>query len=568
MSDITYSAGDAPSGESLVRQWQSQLQGAFDVSGEAAPGETYDRLREALATGLFGGLPLSGDAVDAMVVLLERLDWTYSPARMARAVPHFPTRFDLETLRETMARLRYSSREALCRAAELTEKDCPAIVVGDHDALRVVDFVDGRARLFDADGRLTDEALPAGKRTIIHFRRKQDDIEEEPVQGWLGSRVRRLTGPIGLLFGLTGFINLMVLVTSFTVMAIYDSVIPAKRFDTLLAIMIGLGVAVSIELAFRRLKARLIGRLCGRLEYMVGTSIFSKLLSLPAEMISSVPIGTQISRLSQFETVRDLFAGPFAAIVLEIPFVAIFVVLLFAIGGPLGFIAVALIAVYILLGILFLPALRHRVAEASRLRQERQALMLETATNIRTIRAAGCEEIWGERLCDAIRLASDANRRSQALNRLLVTLSGAGVPVAGAATAILGAMLVMEGELSVGVLVGSMIVIWRVLAPIQQAFLTLTRIADMAATMRQIDQMMRIPARETVSEAPVRRHFQGRITLDRVSFRYPGTSQAAIAGISLDIKAGEFIAVMGASGAGKTTLLRLMLDLYRPNAGI
>ncbi|MCB1493950.1 MAG: ATP-binding cassette domain-containing protein, partial [Rhodobiaceae bacterium] len=94
------------------------------------------------------------------------------------------------------------------------------------------------------------------------------------------------------------------------------------------------------------------------------------------------------------------------------------------------------------------------------------------------------------------------------------------------------------------------------------------RIADMAATMRQIDQMMRIPARETVSEAPVRRHFQGRITLDRVSFRYPGTSQAAIAGISLDIKAGEFIAVMGASGAGKTTLLRLMLDLYRPNAGI
>ena len=86
MSDITYSAGDAPSGESLVRQWQSQLQGAFDVSGEAAPGETYDRLREALATGLFGGLPLSGDAVDAMVVLLERLDWTYSPARMARAV--------------------------------------------------------------------------------------------------------------------------------------------------------------------------------------------------------------------------------------------------------------------------------------------------------------------------------------------------------------------------------------------------------------------------------------------------------------------------------------------------
>lgn len=569
MTDVTVSAGASGfEPTDVVRTWQAQLQSAFGVSEAERSQDGFSELRAGLAAGRYGGLSLTGPVVDAMVVLLERLGWAYSPNRFARVMPHFPEAFDVDVMRDVMARLRFSSRKLVCNLRQINDVDCPALIITDPDNPRVIDFVDGALCLLDVAGNPTNEGIPTGRQSVVVFRRDQEMPADNPRQSWMFSRIRRMVGPIALLFGVTGFINLMVLVTSFTVLAIYDSVIPTKSYDTLLAIMLGLGFAVAIELAFRRLKARLIGRMCGRLEYMVGTSIFGKLLSLPTEMISSVPIGVQMSRLGQFETVRDLFAGPFAAIALEIPFVFMFIGVLFAFGGPIGLIAVVLVIVYMVMGILFLPPLRRRVDESTRLRQERQALLLETAANLRTIRTAGCEEIWSERLSEAVRRASNAQRRAQSLNRLLSTLSGAGVPVAGGATALLGAVLVMNGELSVGVLVAAMIVIWRVLAPIQQAFLVMTRFADMTATVRQIDQMMRIPSVASTDEAPVRRTFSGDIAFDRVSIRYPGTSQPALVGVSSEIKAGELIAVMGDSGAGKTTLLRVILDLYQPQSGI
>lgn len=552
----------------VVRTWQQQLQSAFGVARPDSATPSFADLRAGLAAGRFGGLPIDGPVADGLVVLLERLGWPCSFGRIARAMPHYPVQFDIDTMCDVVARLGYSSRRVQCKEGELTSADVPALMTDNAANPRVVDFVDGALRLLDASGSPTTERLSKGRHTFHVFRRTKREDGRPTEKSWLTAQLSRMTGPFGLLFALTGFINLMVLVTSFTVMAIYDTVIPTESFDTLTAIVIGLAVAASLELSFRRLKARIIGRMSGRLEYMVGTAIFSKLLSLPTEMISSVPIGVQMSRLGQFETVRDLFAGPFAAIVLEIPFVFIFIAVLFAIGGPLGYIAVALTFAYAVLGALLLPSLRRRVAESTRLRQERQALMLETASNIRTIRTAGCEAVWSERLCTSIRKASEANRRSQALNRLLVNLSAAGVPIAGGATAIIGAALVMSGELSVGVLVGAMIVIWRVLAPIQQAFLTLTRSADLAATLRQIDQMMRMKGSASAEETPVRRKFSGQITFDRLSFRYPATSQLALAGLTAEIKAGEFVAVTGRSGAGKTTLMRMVLDLYQPQSGI
>ncbi|MEO1201000.1 MAG: ATP-binding cassette domain-containing protein, partial [Pseudomonadota bacterium] len=361
-------------------------------------------------------------------------------------------------------------------------------------------------------------------------------------------------------------VNLMVIAISLAVMAIYDKVLPAQAMDTLLAIVAGVGIAFVAELWLRRIRARIIGHLAGRLEYLIGCGIFAKLIALPLDMVASVPLGSQISRLKQFETVRDLVAGALITVGLELPFVVLFAGVLFLVGGPLGFIPLALIAIYALIAAMIFPVIRRLSADASDQRSEQYRLALNTLTNLRTIRSLGCERLWLDRIGRMATDAARAKRRAQEANRFLSALSAATLPITGGATVILGAHLVMNEALTVGGLIACMIIIWRVITPIQQGMLLLSRYADLSRLVTQLDRLMRL--QEERSNDDVQPHaVTGAIRLDRATFRYQRTIEPTLLGLTLSITPGELVAVSGSSGAGKSTLLRLILNLYQPQSG-
>lgn len=547
-----------------ARDWQSRLMKVFEIrADDDAQGKSrFTLLREGMAEGRYGGCPTNGAMADALILLLERLRWNGTGEQFARAMPHFPLEFTFTHVCEVLTRLGYEIEDA-----PLDTQVFPALGITSTGEPVILDQYSGETRhVVDFESVFSVSPIPVLSQ--LYIVRKASSVLDYMGRGtWLGATIHRFRKPITRLFAVTAFINIMVLITSFAVATIYDSVIPSHSFDTLGAILLGVCIAFIIEMSFRVLKARGVGLLSGHLEYLVGTEIFSKLMSLPLEKTTGVPIGVQLTRLSQFETVRDLFAGPFAVIVLELPFLVLFIALLFVFGGPIGFVAVVLALVYGLLALFLLPELRRRGHEAVRLRQKRQAILLETASNIRAIRMVGCEDVWAKRLTDVIRESSLASSRATAMNRLLTTLSTAAVPLAGGATVVIGAMLVMAQSLTTGALIGCMILIWRVLAPIQQAFTAMTRFSEIRSTFQQIDQMMKIPAPPSSEEQGFRRHFSGALTFDRVFYRYPGATDAAISALSAEIAPGEFIAVMGQSGAGKTTLLRLLLHLFQPMSG-
>jgi len=549
---------------------QARLQSAFGPGRGSAEERkaAFDALRSDLAAGKYGGKPLSGDAPSALVSLLDALNWSLSVDRFARCMPHFPMQFTLLDVRGCMARLGFSSEMRRLTLDEISQQVLPAAVqVGESVSLLRAD-ASGRIVAVDPLSG-TERVLQRNKRLeIVSFQAPTVGEKTNANPGpWLARTLRRFVPDILVLLGLTAVINIMVLVVSFSVMSIYDKVIPAGAYDTLTAIIIGVALACGFELTFRWLKAMLIGRVTGRLEYLLSTAIFSKLVALPIQMMTNTPVGDQISRLRQFETVRDLFAGPFAAIALEVPFVVLFTIGLFMVAGPLGFVPVVLIIAYAVVGGFMIGPLRRQAQAASQKRRAHYQTALETVSNLRLIRSLGCEDVWLKQLATKGAECAKAKRRASLSQRFLVTLSGAGVPVSGAASVVIGSLLVMDGQMTVGMLIGAMIIIWRVLAPIQQMFLMLSRWTDMAQMVTQIDGMMRLPSSSQGDDGLVRRHFSGRITFDRASFRYQGAAQGTLQGLSLTIEPGTFVAVKGASGAGKSSLLRLILDLYQPQVG-
>ena len=158
--------------------------------------------------------------------------------------------------------------------------------------------------------------------------------------------------------------------------------------------------------------------------------------------------------------------------------------------------------------------------------------------------------------------------RSQQYNNTLQVLAQAGVTISGAAMLWLGTLEVMQGKLSIGALIAIMAVAWRVLGPIQTVFLSMHRIKTIIGTIRQLDRLIKIrPEREPGRITGAALALSGQMSLAGVCFRYANRSDLTIKGISLDIKAGEFITITGPSGAGKSTLLKIMLGLYQSQSG-
>lgn len=556
--------GNAREREALLRSVFAN-QGALQVGDNTS----FVQLIENMKEGRYGGVRLTGDAPVAMMEMLKALGWAVSIKQLFGSMPHFPEKFGVPEIREVMDRMGFASVQRSYSSAEITEADLPALLVQDNSISVLVRKSDGGIIATDPQSGLERKLVQSTGTKIVSFSEKPDTLSRQgqDKSSWLSSLIRRFKREIGLLFVLTFAINLLVLISSFSVMAIYDKVIPTRATDTLVAIALGLTLSVSVELAFRKLKAKVIGQTAGRLEYSMGSAIFSKLISLPTQAVINAPIGDQVARLKQFESVRDLFSGPFAAIGLELPFIPLFAFFLFMFGGVLGWIPLAFIVAYLTIGLMTIGPVRRYSQQIAIAKKEQYQATFETISNIRLLRMIGCEEVWMRRLQNLTDASAVAKRKSNFLQRSLNAVSASTVPLAGGATSAIGAILVMNDQLTVGMLIASMIIVWRVLAPIQQLFSMLSRYAEISNMAMQLDRLMKLPSEKVENVSLFSNKFQGRITFDRVSFRYANVPDPTLQGLSFEIEPGELITVGGHSGAGKSTLLRLLLGLYQPQTG-
>ena len=153
------------------------------------------------------------------------------------------------------------------------------------------------------------------------------------------------------------------------------------------------------------------------------------------------------------------------------------------------------------------------------------------------------------------------------LNNLVQTLGRIIMLAAGIAVVGFGADLVMAGELTIGALVASMALGWRVLGPFQSVIMLLNRATQIRSSLRQINHLMRLAPERIPGRIPPKRTFKGRITFMGVGYRHAPDADPALNGVTFEAAPGEVVAVTGPNGAGKTTVVNLASGLYKPQMG-
>ena len=531
-------------------------------------------LGRAMHDQKFGGFEAISDVAACLMPLLEALGWSGPPRQLAEALPHFANTLDIVDLRGVLANLNYATRSARVRLGQIDVRLMPCLLLQDDGPALVVLGIRGkRFKVFNgASNRveLIDGRGVGGVAYFVTTRPEEEEQQRSTAQSrpWFEEVSWRFRGLAWQMAAITFLTSLLALAVPLFIMAVYDWVIPGRSVDTLVHLFIGVLFALVLDGALRTLRARLLAYVGARIDMIFGRSAFEQILYLPIIMTERAPIGSQISRLRQFEAVREFFIGPLATVILELPFVLIFIAVIAVIAGHMAWIPVVLIACFAVLGVLITPPMRRAVAEAGDARARRQAFQIEMLSHLRTIKTCSAEAVWSARYRERSARAAMANFENAQLSFLVQTLAQLLMLAAGIATLTLGALQVMAGAISVGALVASMALIWRILAPLQMGFLSLTKLEQVKFGIHQLDLLMRLGVeREPGKVVDRKRTFKGEITFTNVSMRYTPGAEPAMVQASFEVAPGELVAVTGANGSGKSTLLKLIAGLYPIQAG-
>ncbi|MEM7236694.1 MAG: peptidase domain-containing ABC transporter [Pseudomonadota bacterium] len=504
---------------------------------------------------------------------VEALGWTGDDRHIAEVLPYIDSIEDLGTFRTVVSRLGFATKIHRLTLDSLTSDQLPVLTFPEPDRPIVVLSITepGRALVFDPE-KFDFEEIALEPRMLICCVAESIDFEAEKQRqrkiSWFSTAMYNLRRPIVAVFGLTLLANITALATPLYVMSVYDVVISSKGLDTLGFFACLVALVLFLEVYVRAQRGRVIAQSGAQLSTNLMIAGLNRLLRLPLAMVEAAPVGTQILRLKQFENIHSFFTGPLATALLELPFVIVFFVIIAALSPALAIIPVVLAAVFAIIAVIVAPGSQRRMNDVAMATTQNQEFLNDAITKRVSVSQLRNESEWVTRYIPLSRELSYRRFGVQFFDSMIGSIAQSLVMTAGVSTLLIGAHLVMAGDLSMGALIAIMMLIWRILAPIQTVFTNIGRLSQFFESVKQVNLLMRIPLeQESENGNAIMRRFKGRITVHAVSFRYGPHQEPVFRGLTLDIAAGQFVCVTGASAGGKSTLFKLVLGLHKPQAG-
>jgi ATP-binding cassette subfamily C protein LapB len=362
-------------------------------------------------------------------------------------------------------------------------------------------------------------------------------------------------------------INIFALVMPLYTMNVYDRVVPNDSMETLWALTIGMLIVLVFDFVMRMLRGYLTDIAGKRIDVILSANIFERALGIRMEARPS-SVGSFASYVSEFESFREFITSATITALVDLPFLVIFIVAIFFIGGWLALVPLVTVPIVIIVSLILQRRLGAVIQESFRCGSEKQGVLIESLTAVETIKSISAESVQQRRWEQLVGQVSKLSIKSKTLSQAIINSSNLIQQVASVVIVLFGVYLINDRLLTVGALVACTMLNARALAPLGQVAGLLARYHQSASSLRTLNNVMNLPVERPANKSFVHRPvIYGSIEFRDVTFTYPGHKVPALDHVSFKIAAGERVGLIGRIGSGKSTIEKLILGLYKPESG-
>jgi subfamily B ATP-binding cassette protein HlyB/CyaB len=363
-------------------------------------------------------------------------------------------------------------------------------------------------------------------------------------------------------------IQLVGLATPLFTQVIIDKVVVHQTKSTLIVLGVALimfGVFTSVMTWLRQFLVLHTGN---RIDAVLGSQVFRHLLRLPLPYFEQRSTGVLVARMHGVETIREFVSGAAITLALDLPFLLIFLAVMFSYSWELSLIAVGLMGMICVMSLLVAPLFRERLNSQFILGARNQAFLTEYVSGMATVKSLQMESDVDRKYGDMFAEYLAAGFTTKQIGNTYNVIANGVEQVMTLSILLVGALLVMRNEgFSVGMLVAFQMFAGRMSQPMlrmvglwqqfQQANIAVKRLGDILDLPQEPHTLT--PNREKGGE--------GKIELVGISFRYTESLPWLYRNLHLSLMPGHLTVLMGPSGCGKSTLAKLLLGFYLPQEG-
>lgn len=363
------------------------------------------------------------------------------------------------------------------------------------------------------------------------------------------------------------FINIFALVASMFSMIVYDRVMPNNATETLTALVIGVLFVLIGDFVIKTLRGYFLDVAGAQADMAIADTLFEQILEIQMQARKG-SVGSMASVVRDFESIRDFFTSATLTTLIDIPFAIIFIIVIFAVGGPLALVPVVVAPLVILASLLVQPQLKKLIQISNEDGHNKHAVIVETLQGIETIKSLGAGSILRRRWQGSVAHQAEIGLKTRMLSQLATNFAALGTQLVWVGTVTYGFFLIQDGQIGSGAIIACSMLAGRTIAPIAQLAQLLTRLNQTLTSYKAIESVMLQPREHKRNETYIQHEeFAGDIEFRDVHFTYPGAGQGALNGVSFKVKAGERVAFIGRIGSGKSTIAALMMAFYTPEKG-
>nr|WP_320192294.1 type I secretion system permease/ATPase [uncultured Desulfobacter sp.] len=386
-------------------------------------------------------------------------------------------------------------------------------------------------------------------------------------KNWFFGTLMKFKGVYGRVLLATFLVNLFVIAGPMFTLNVYDRIIPHNATDTLWVLACGVGLIYIFDLILKNIRTYFLENTARRSDVILSSMLFEQAMNLK---LRDKPgsIGSFSSIIKDFDGIRSFFASSAVTAFIDLPFAAIFLLVIYSINHIIVIIPLATVLLILLISIPMRYSIQKTINSTHDATHHRNSVLIESLSNLEAIKAFNASSSMQWHWEESCGFIAGKSQQSRVRSGFLSTLTSFLTQVNSVAIIITGVYLIKDGQLTMGGLIAVNILASRSISPMAQAVALMLNFGQMKVGLNALNTFMKKDIERPENKKFIHRPtFKGDIEFKDVGFNYPEEQSRAVSNISLHIKPGERVGIIGAVGSGKSTMGKLLLSLFEPDEG-